>query len=145
MNKEGAVGTVIPYAHRSHNKHTPRWERTQRAQLCAPYRSLPAQGRSLRQAAKARAVPRRTLQAWRSYPESLDAPPAVVAFFPSAPGLACRQRLGLGRHLVCTAVGACGMRLGCLRRTRTGLARLVAASYGAQPQGTRQVEAALVR
>jgi hypothetical protein len=89
-------------------------------------------------------MPRSTLQAWRASQESLDEPPAVVAFFHSAPGLAFLHRLVLGIHLVCPEVGACGMRLGCLRLQRTGLDRFVAASYGAQHQVNRQVEEAIV-
>ena len=87
MKKEVAVGTVIqthPQSHDNHKSHddrAPRWERTQRAHLFDQYRALQAQGLSLRQAAKALEVPRSTLQAWRSYQESLDEHPAVVAFF----------------------------------------------------------------
>ena len=145
MKKEVAVGTVIQYAQRSNNNHTPRWDRTQRAQLFDQYLALQAQGRSLRQAAKALEVPRSTLQAWRSYQESLDEHPAVVAFFQSAPGLAFLHRLVLGIHLVCTEVGACGIRLVCLLLTLTGLDRFVGASYGTQQQGNCQVEEAIVR
>src|SRR6266581_7602664 len=47
-------------------------------------------------------------------------------------------------HLVCVEVGACGMRLVCLLRNLTGLDRFVAASYGAQQQVNRRVEAAMV-
>src|SRR5713101_3890082 len=144
MKKEVAVGTVIQYALRSNNDHTPRWDRTQRAQLFDQYLALQAQGLSLRQAAKALEVPRSTLQAWRSYQESLDEHPAVVAFFQSAPGLAFLHRLVLGIHLVCTEVGACGMRLVCLLLTLTGLDRFVGASYGTQQQVNRQVEEAIV-
>jgi uncharacterized protein DUF6399 len=145
MKKEVAVGTVIQYAQRSNNNHTPRWDRTQRAQLFDQYLSLQAQGFSLRQAAKALEVPRSTLQAWRAYQESLDEHPAVVVFFQSSPGLAFLHRLVLGIHLVCTEVGACGIRLVCLLLTLTGLDRFVAASYGIQQQVNRQVEEAIVR
>src|SRR5216683_1484767 len=144
MKKEVAVGTVIQYAHRNNNDHTPRWDRTQRAQLFDQYLALQAQGRSLRQAAKALAVPRSTLQAWRSYQESLDEHPAVVAFFQSSPGLAFLHRLVLGIHLVCTEIGACGIRLVCLLLKLTGLDRFVGASYGTQHQVNRQVEEAIV-
>src|SRR5713101_6664766 len=144
MKKEVAVGTVIQYALRSNNDHTPRWDRTQRAQLFDQYLALQAQGLSLRQAAKALAVPRSTLQPWRSSQESLDEHPAVVTFFQSAPGLAFLHRLVLGIHLVCTEVGACGIRLVCLLLKLTGLDRFVAASYGAQHQVNRQVEEAIV-
>jgi hypothetical protein len=138
------MGTVIQSQPRRHDDRTPRWDRTRRAELFDQYRDLQAQGLSLRQAAKALDVPRSTLQAWRAYQESLDEHPAVVAFFHSAPGLAFLHRLVLGIHLVCTEVGACGIRLVCLLVKLTGLDRFVAASYGAQHQVNRQVEEAIV-
>jgi len=144
QNKEVAMGTVIQSKAQSNDDRTPRWNRTQRAHLFDQYLALQVQGLSLRQAAKALEVRRSTLQAWRAYQESLDEHPAVVAFFHSAPGLAFLHRLVLGIHLVCTEVGACGIRLVCLLRKLTGLDRFVAASYGAQHQVNRQVEEAIV-
>src|SRR5207249_5869241 len=138
------MGTVLQSISQNNDARHPRWDRTRRAALFDQYRELQAQGLSLRQAAKALDVPRSTLQAWRAYQESLDEHPAVVAFFPSAPGLAFLHRLVLGIHLVCTEVGACGMRLVCLLVKLTGLDRFVAASYGAQHQVNRQVEEAIV-
>src|SRR2546421_4714344 len=138
------MGTVIQAKPRRPADCTPRWDRTRRAELFDQSRDLQAQGLSLRQAAQALDVPRSTLQAWRAYQDSLDAHPAVVAFFPSAPGLAFLHRLVLGIHLVCTEVGACGIRLVCLLVKLTGLDRFVAASYGAQHQVNRQVEEAIV-
>jgi hypothetical protein len=67
-----------------------------------------------------------------------------VAFFHSVPGLAFLHRLVVAIHLVCTEVGACGMRLVGLLLKRTGLDRFVGASYGAQHQVNRQVEEAIV-
>src|SRR5262252_3521487 len=145
MQQEVAVDTVIQSKAQSNDDRTPRWSRTQRAELFDQYLELPAHGLSLRQAAKALAVPRSTLQAWRAYQESLDAHPAVVVFFQSSPGLAFLHRLVLGIHLVCTEVGACGIRLVCLLLKLTGLDRFVAASYGIQQQVNRQVEEAIVR
>jgi hypothetical protein len=138
------VGTVIQFKQRHNADLPPRWDRTQRAEVFDQYRDLQAQGFSLRQAAKALEVPRSTLQAWRAYQESLDEHPAVVAFFHSCPGLAFLHRLVLGIHLVCTEVGACGIRLVCLLLQLTGLDRFVGASYGTQQQVNRQVEEALV-
>jgi len=138
------VGTVIQCKQRRNADLPPRWDRTQRAEIFDQYRDLQAQGFSLRQAAKALEVPRSTLQAWRAYQESLDEHPAVVAFFHSCPGLAFLHRLVLGIHLVCTEVGACGIRLVCLLLQRTGLDRFVGASYGTQQQVNRQVEEAIV-
>jgi len=144
MKKEVVVRTVIQYTQRSNNDHQPRWDRTRRAALLDQYHALQAQGFSLRRAAKALDVPRSTLQAWRAYQESLDAHPAVVAFFHSSPGLAFLHRLILGIHLVCTEIGACGIRLVCLLLKLTGLDRFVGASYGTQQQVNRQVEEAIV-
>ena len=138
------MGTVIQFKQRRNADLPPRWDRTQRAEIFDQYRDLQAQGFSLRQAAKALEVPRSTLQAWRAYQESLDEHPAVVAFFHSCPGLAFLHRLVLGIHLVCTEVGACGIRLVCLLLKLTGLDRFVGASYGTQQQVNRQVEEAIV-
>jgi len=138
------VGTVIQEKPQGNDDRHQRWDRRERAELFAQYGDLQAQGLSLRQAAKALDVPRSTLQAWQAYQESLDEHPAVVAFFHSTPGLAFLHRLVLGIHLVCTEVGACGIRLVCLLVQLTGLDRFVAASYGAQPQVNRQVEEAIV-
>jgi len=144
MHKEVTGGTVIQDAQRSNNDHHPRWSRSHRAQLFDQYLALHAQGFSVRQAAKALEVPRSTLQAWRAYHESLDEPPAVITFFHSAPGLAFLHRLVVAIHLVCTEVGACGIRLVCLLLHLTALDRFVAASYGIQQQVNRQVEEAIV-
>src|SRR2546427_4859593 len=138
------MGTVIQSKAQSNEDRTPRWNRIQRAELFDQYLALQAQGLSLRQAAKALEVPRSPLQAWRPYQESLDEHPAVVAFFHSCPGLAFLHRLVLGIHLVCTEVGACGIRLVCLLLQLTGLDRFVGASYGTQQQVNRQVEEATV-
>jgi hypothetical protein len=93
MNKEVAVGTVIQSQAQSNDDRTRRWSRTQRAARFEQYLELHAQGLSLRQAAKVMEVPRSTLQAWRAYQDSLDAHPAVVAFFHSSPGLAFLHRV----------------------------------------------------
>ena len=61
----------------------------------------------------------------------------------SGPGLAFVHRLVMAFHLVCVEVGACGIRLACLFLQLSGLDRFVAASYGAQQQVNRQVEADL--
>src|SRR5258706_12126456 len=129
MDKEVTVGTIVQYQQRSNEDRHQRWARLERAELSERYSELHAQGVSQRQAAEVLAVPRSTLQAWRAYQERLDACPAVVAFFQSVPGLAFLHRLILAIHLVCTEVGACGMRLVCLLLRITGLNRFVGASY----------------
>src|SRR5262249_2350674 len=108
------MGTVIQYPPRLHDDCYQRWERIARAELFERHSDLKVQGLSQRPAAKVLDVLRSTLQAWRAYQERLDACPAVVAFFHSVPGLAFLHRLVLAIHLVCTEVGACGIRLVCL-------------------------------
>ena len=139
------MGTVIQYAQRGNDDRHQRWDRIERAGLFERYGALQAQGLSQRHAAKVLEVSRSTLQAWRTYHERLDECPTVVAFFQSVPGLAFLHRLVLAIHLVCVEVGACGIRLGCLLLTLTGLDRFVGASYGTQQQVNRQVEEAIVR
>jgi hypothetical protein len=137
------VGTVIQDTPPRHPESQPRWDRCERAALFEPYRALRTHGRSERQAAKERKVPRTTLQAWRLWHDTLDSCPHVAAVFQNGPGLAFLPRLVLAFHLVCVAVGACGMRLGCLFLHLTGLNRFVAASYGAPQQGKVHVEPAM--
>src|SRR5919108_2480890 len=138
------MDTVIQSNAQSHDDRPPRWSRTQRATLFDQYLDLHAQGLSLRQAAKALAVPRSTLQAWRAYQERLDEHPTVVAFFQSSPGLAFLHRLVVGLHQVFTEVGACGIRLVCLLLRLAGLDRFVGASSGSQQHVNHQVEDAIV-
>jgi hypothetical protein len=144
MNKEGAVETIIQARHQSNEAPHPRWDRIERAERFDPYLELQAQGISQRQAAKKLEVPRSPLQAWQTYHDSLDESPTVVACFQSLPALAVLHRLVLGIPLVCTEVGACGIRLVCLLLKLTGLDRFVADSYGTQQQVNRQVEEAIV-
>jgi hypothetical protein len=111
----------------------------------AQYDVLQAQGLSQRQAAQVLEVPRTTLQVWRTYQERLDECPAVVAFFQSVSGLAFLYRLVLAIYLVCTEIGACGIRLVCLLLKLTRLDRFVGASYdGTHQQVNHQVEEAIV-
>jgi len=138
------VATIIQDKQRGNEDRNQRWARLERADLFARYGDLQAQGISQRQAAQLLDVPRSTLQAWRAYHDSLDACPAVVAFFESVPGLAFLHRLVLAIHLVCVEIGACGIRLVCLFLEMTALNRFVGASYGTQQQVNRHVEAAMV-
>ena len=122
------MGTLIQDTQQRNPDSQPRWDRLERADLFAPYREWRTQGISERQAAPELKVPRTTLHAWRTWHDSLDICPHVAEFFQSGPGLAFVHRLVVGFHLVCVAVGACGMRLACLFLTLTGLDRFVAAS-----------------
>ena len=138
------MGTVIQDTQQRNSDRQPRWDRFERADLFEHYRELRAQGLSQRQAAQELQVPRTTLQAWRTWHDTLDICPDVARFFQSSPGLAFVHRLVIAFHLVCVEVGACGIRLACLFLKLSGLDRFVAASYGAQQQVNRQVEAAMV-
>jgi hypothetical protein len=138
------VGTVLQDRPPINHGSQPRWARCERADLFEPYRALRAQGLSERQAAQELKVPRTTLPAWRVWHDTLDICHHVAEFLQSGPGLAFVPRLVLAFHLVCVAIGACGMRLVCLFLHLTGLDRFVAASYGAQQQVNRQVEQAIV-
>jgi hypothetical protein len=138
------MGTVMQSKPQRNDTRQARWDRLERASLFEQYGELQDQGLSQRQAAHQLEVPRTTLQAWQLYQERLDEEPAVVAFFQSPPGLAFLHRLVVGLHLVCTEVGACGIRLVCLLLKLTGLDRFVGASYGTQQQLNRQVEEAIV-
>jgi hypothetical protein len=85
-------------------------------------------------------VPRTTLQAWRTWQETLDACPQVAAFFDSGPGLAYLHRLVMALHVVFVEIGACGIRLVCLFLEMTGLNRFVGASFGTQQRINKRVE-----
>jgi len=89
-------------------------------------------------------VPRKTLQAWRTWQQTLDACPHVVEFFESGPGLAYLHRLVMALHVVFVEIGACGIRLVCLFSQMTGLNRFVGASFGTQQRINRHVEEAIV-
>ena len=138
------MGTVIHYAPGGKAARQQRWDRPQRAERLDRYRALQAQGVSQRQAAKVLDVPRTTLQAWRTWQETLDVCPQVGTFFASGPGLAYLHRLVMALHVVFVEIGACGIRLVCLFLQLTGLNRFVGASYGTQQQVNRHVEEAMV-
>jgi hypothetical protein len=114
MNKGGRCGTRHPRQPHINHGSQPRWGRFERADLFAQYRALRTQGISARQAAKELKVPRRTLQAWRVWHDTLDMCPHVADFLQSGPGLAFFHRLVIAFHLACVEVGACGMRIVCL-------------------------------
>lgn len=138
------MGTVIQDKQQRNYDRQPHWDRFERADIFGQYRELRTRGISERQAAKELKVPRTTLQAWRTWYDTLDICPHVAEFFQSGPGLAFVHRLIVGFHLVCLEVGACGIRLACLFLKLTGLDRFVAPSYGAQQQVNREVEQAIV-
>ena len=138
------MGTLLQDMPQINHSGQPRWDRFARADLFEQYRAWRDQGISERQAAQELRVPRTTLQAWRLWHDTLDRCSHGADFFQSGPGLAFFHRLVIAFHLVCVAVGACGIRLVCLCLTLTGLNRFVAASYGAQQQVNVHIEQAMV-
>jgi hypothetical protein len=99
---------------------------------------------SQRQVAEELGLPRSTLQHWLERRDTLDADPAVVAFFESPAGAAFLHRLVVAAHLVMTLVGPCGIRQVCLFLELTGLHVFVAASYGPQQKVSVAIEKAVV-
>jgi hypothetical protein len=89
-------------------------------------------------------VPRTTLQPGLKRKQTLDADPAVVAFFESPAGVAFLHRLVIAAPLVMTLVGPGGIRLVCLFLELTGLDQFVAASYGPHQQVSVNLEQAVV-
>jgi len=122
------VGTVSQDPPQSNPARPPRWERCERADLLEHFLKWHAQGVSQRHAAPELPVPRTTLRAWRFWHDTLASCPQVAECCQSGPGLALLPRLVRAGPLVCVAGGACGIRLGCLLLTLTGLDRCVAAS-----------------
>jgi hypothetical protein len=108
------------------------WHRSVATGLLEEFQGLRGQAVSERDAAKRLGVPRTTLQAWKSNAATIDADPAVVAFFESQPGLAFLHRLGVALHVVFVEWCACGIRPVCRFLKLTRLDRFIASSYGSQ-------------
>jgi hypothetical protein len=97
-------------------------------------------GLSQRSFATITGVPRSTLQDWISKRASIDAPPAMVAFFESPDGVAFLHRLVLAAQIVITLMAPGSIRLVCAFFVLSGLDRFVASSYGAQQQAIAALE-----
>jgi hypothetical protein len=115
-----------------------RWDRCARAAWCEPSLALPAPGGSPRHAAPPLHGPRPPRHAGQAWPAPLDRCPPVAQWFQRAPGGAGLPRRVVARPLVCSEGGACGRRVGCLRRPRPRRDRFVAAASGAQHHVNRQ-------
>jgi hypothetical protein len=121
-----------------------RWDRPTITAKIAAFQNRPSKTISQRQFANEQGMPRKTLQYWLARKDSIDADPALTAFFESPIGLAFLHRLQVAAHLVFNQVGPCGIRLICCYLELTGLDRFVAASVGAQPQIARQMESEII-
>lgn len=105
-----------------------RWDRAATASEVVAFETTAHRDISQRQFAKERGVPRSKLQHWLSRKATIDADPAVVAFFESPVGLAFLHRLVVATHLVFTQVGPCGIRLVCQFLELSALDRFEAVS-----------------
>jgi hypothetical protein len=99
---------------------------------------------SQRAFARQAGIPRSTLQHWLKRKKTLEADPALVAFFGGPTGLAFLHRLVVASHLTFTQQGTCGIRLVGEFLQRTGLNRFVASSFGSQQAIARQLELAIL-
>ena len=118
-----------------------RWERATTTAKVAAFEAMTHRDISQRQFAIEHGVPRSTLQHWLSRKATIDADPAVVAFFESPVGLAFLHRLVIATHLVFTQVGPCGIRLISQFLELSALDRFVAASYGPQQKISQKMQA----
>ncbi len=126
------------------NQHN-NWKRQDIAQLLSQYEQLILEcpGRSENQIAEILGVPRSTLQHWIERKNSINADPAMVAFFESPVGAAILHRLILGAHFVMTLIGSCSVRHVCEFMELTGLDQFVAATYSPQYNVTVKMEEAV--
>src|SRR3954447_121988 len=120
---------------------SPGWSRSHVAELVFQFEASHSSQRAFAQQV---GIPRSTLQHWLKRKQTLDADPAVVAFFESPTGLAVLHRLVGACHLTFTQQGACGLRLVCEFLRRSGLNRFVASSFGAQQAIASQLEQAIL-
>jgi Family of unknown function (DUF6399) len=120
---------------------SPRWGRTQAAELVLQFKTGDSSQRTFAQQA---GVPRSTLQHWLKRKKDLNADPVLVAFFESPTGLAFLHRLVGACHLTFTQQGTCGLRLVGEFLRRAGLNQFVASSFGSQQAIARQLEQAII-
>jgi hypothetical protein len=95
---------------------------------------------SQRQVTEQLDIPRSTLQYWLERKGSIDADPALVAFFESPVGVTLLRRIVIAAHFVMTFLGSCGIRLVCLFFELLGIERFVASSYGTQQKVSVAIE-----
>jgi len=110
----------------------PRWDRMTSAAVVSAFEAIERHGGSQREFAAAVGVPRSTLRHWLERKSSLDADPALAAFFESPVGLAFLHRLVGAAHFVFGQVGLSGIGLMCTFLELAHLDEFVAASHGAQ-------------
>ncbi len=108
----------------------PRREREDAASILLEYDEARGHGWSQRAAAKDAGVPRSTVRHWINRRRDLDLPVPVAAFLETPAGLAWLHRLVMAAAFVMTLRGPEGIRLVCEFLELSGLAEVVASSFG---------------
>jgi hypothetical protein len=121
----------------------PRHPRDEIADSVALFEQRRAEGMSQREFARVMGVPRTSLQHWLGRKSTIDADPAVVAFFESPVGVAFLHRLVVSLHVVFSFIGSSGSRLIGRFLREAGLGPFVATSVGSQTKVAAQVERAI--
>lgn len=86
----------------------PRWDRMASVEMVAAYEVQKQDGVSQRAFAASVGLPRSTLRNWLARKGTMDADPALVAFFESPVGLAFMHRLVGALHFVFVQLGLGG-------------------------------------
>lgn len=122
-----------------------RWEREDVAKLVADFLQKQGQtGMSQREFAEAVDIPRTTLQHWLARQDGLGLPAEAVTFLEGPGGAEFLQRIMVAAHLVMSWVGTCGIRLVGKFVELSGLAPVLASSFGTHQQVAVQLQGALV-
>lgn len=100
-------------------------------------------GESQRGYARRSGVPRTTLQHWLARKESLDADPAVVAFFESSAGVAFLHRLMVASFFCFDFITSSGLRVQQRFLELSGLSKFMASSYGTCQRASTAMEEAI--
>jgi len=116
-----------------------RWDRAEATVRLVDFDQARQRGSSQRAAAEEAGVSRSTLLYWAGRRSRLDLPEAVAAFLETPSGLAWLRQLVMAAVFVMTLRGPEGIRLVCEFLQLSGLAEVVAASFGAVQKLTQQM------
>jgi len=119
---------------------SPRHDRAEAASKLLDFDAARRRGLSQRAAAEEAGVPRSTVRHWSGRRRGLDLPDSVAAFLETPAGLAWLHQLVQAAVFVMTLRGPEGIRLVCEFLELSGLAEVVAASFGAVQKLTLQMQ-----
>jgi len=135
------VSSKVPAATTS---GSPRHDRSDVASGLLQFDAAVRRGSSQRDAAEEAGIPRSTLRYWSGRRRALDLPRPVAAFLETPAGLAWLHQLVLAAVFVMTLRGPEGIRLVCEFLELSGLAEVVAASFGSIQKLTLQMQEQVV-